>query len=68
MAVGRMSHDWDLFADLICYTVNVHLTKANAKYALHPDKIHPYREKKAKATKPFSRSDWMKFKAAFKRQ
>ena len=58
MGRGRMTHDWNMFAPLICYTANPWLDK---KQRLTIDKVHPFIEKKVK---PFKRSDWMKFKAA----
>ena len=63
MCKGRMSHDWNMFAPLICYTANPWLDK---KHALTPEKIHPFLEKTAKKVKPHSRADWAKFKAALK--
>jgi len=59
MGRGRMCHDWNMFAPLICCTANPWLDKKNV---LTLEKVHPYFEKKA--VKPFKRSDWMKFKAA----
>ena len=58
MAIGRMSHHWDLFAPLLCCVVNPHIEKKTDKW--NPDKIHPYREIKVK---PFNRADWLDFKA-----
>jgi hypothetical protein len=43
MAHGRMSHHWDLFAPLICFTANPNL---KGRYKLQINKIHPFRKKK----------------------
>jgi hypothetical protein len=58
-----MSHHWDMFATLICYTANPWLDK---KHRLTPEKVHPCREAKAKKAKPFSRADWLDLKTAIK--
>ena len=63
MALGRMSHDWDLFAQLICFVFNPHVLP---KYRLTVEQIHPYRDKKAKKVKPFNRADWLSLKARIK--
>jgi hypothetical protein len=62
MVRGRVSHEWDMFAPLICCVANPHIEKEKDK--LTPDKIHPYREAKPKAVKPYNRDDWLVFKAA----
>jgi len=63
MGRGRMTHDWNMFALLICCVANPWLDK---KHALTPDMVHPYLEKKAKKAKPFNRADWLAFKAKIK--
>ena len=63
MVIGRVSHHWDLFAPLICYTANPWLNK---RHLLTVEAIHPFLEKKAKKTKKFNRADWLEFKAKIK--
>jgi hypothetical protein len=57
MVKGKKSHDWDLFASLICVTANIWLPKDKT---LTVDKIHPFgNEKKYKPkTRPFNYSIW----------
>jgi hypothetical protein len=58
-----MTHDWNMFAPLICYTANPWLDR---KHALSPEKVHPFLETKPKPVKPFNRADWLAFKAKIK--
>jgi len=62
MATGRMHHNWDLFAPLICYVANPWLEE---RHRLTPEKVHPFLEKKEVKS---SRSDWMELKALIKRE
>lgn len=63
MGRGRMTHDWNMFAPLICYVANPWLDK---KYALSIEKVHPFLEKQSQKVKPFNRADWLAFKAKIK--
>jgi hypothetical protein len=59
MATGKMSHDWDMFAPLICYVANPNLSKHSR---LKIKDIHPFYEEK-KTVKKFDRNDWMLLKS-----
>lgn len=54
MAEASMSHDWDLFATLICYTTNIWLPKGKK---LTVKKVHPFLNR-AEKNKPFDRGNW----------
>jgi hypothetical protein len=58
MATGKMSHNWDWAAPLICWTANVNLPK---KHRLKMQDVHPYYRKPPK--KPFHRNAWLQLKA-----
>jgi hypothetical protein len=58
MADGKMSHDWDMFAPLICYVANPNLTKGSR---LRIKDIHPYYKEK-KVVKKFDPNDWKSLK------
>jgi hypothetical protein len=64
MAIGKMSHDWDLFAPLICCVANPNLPK---RKRLTVKDIHPFYEQN-KIVKPFCRDDWISLKQKLKRQ
>jgi hypothetical protein len=57
MVKGKKSHDWDLFASLICVTANIWMPKGKT---LTIDKVHPFgQEKKYKPkTQPFDQTIW----------
>jgi hypothetical protein len=44
MSDAKRSHDWDLFAPLLCYVANPNISSRHKKLTV--DKIHPYRKKK----------------------
>jgi hypothetical protein len=58
MAEGKMSHDWDLFAPLICYVANTHSFRSR----LRIKDIHPFYQNK-KTDKKFDPSDWKLLKS-----
>jgi len=64
MVIGRVSHHWDLFVPLICYTANPWLDK---RHRLTPKKVHPFWKEKPKSG-ICSRKDWNDLKAALKRE
>jgi hypothetical protein len=53
MAVGRMSHDWDLFAPLMCFVANPHLPKGKA---MTIGMLHPFREAQKRLS--FNKKNW----------
>jgi hypothetical protein len=63
MADGKMSHHWDMFAPLICFTANPHLPK---KKRITEKEIHPFFEKRQRKPKPFHRGNWLWLKEKVK--
>lgn len=55
MAGGKLKHDWDIGAELICATINVHLGKDSEP--IHPWQIHPYRSREDYLTEPPEHTD-----------
>jgi hypothetical protein len=60
MAEGKMSHDWDMFAPLICYVANPNLHKRSR---LRLKDIHPYYQEEKKIEKKFDHEDWLLLKS-----
>jgi hypothetical protein len=52
MVRAKKSHDWDLFAPLICYVANQWSSK---DHQLQIADIHPYRKE---TVKPFTAAGW----------
>jgi hypothetical protein len=50
MAEGKKSHDWDLFAPLICYIANPWMPK---RRKLELQDVHPFRQKKKMTEEQF---------------
>jgi hypothetical protein len=54
MANGKMSHNWDMFAPLICFVANPYMPKGKG---LTVGMVHPFKDDPRKTLK-FCKKNW----------
>jgi hypothetical protein len=60
MAIGKMSHDWDLFAPLMCFVANPYMKSGKG---ITVCMIHPFKNDTRKLK--FNKKNWNALKQGF---